>query len=186
MNGSFDSSFTIYVLKLESGKYYVGRTKNLDKRYKDHLSNKGSSYTKKYAPLEIIEKYENMNPFEEDKIVLEYMYKYGIDNVRGGSYSMTNLSQIDIYNIKKKLWGAMDLCFICGRSHFSNRCNEEYDVYGDEIRKCKRCLRKGHMAYECFEDKNIFQKKILKNSEDFPKEQTIEEIENPKSCCTIL
>lgn len=203
MEKEIEKNCTIYVLQLEGGKYYVGRTKNVEKRYRDHLSGKGSAYTKKYAPISILKVIEMVDPFEEDKITLEYMYRYGIDNVRGGSYAMVNLSQVDIYAIKKKIWGAMDLCFVCGRSHFSNRCREEYDVYGDEIRKCKRCLRRGHLAYECIEDKNIFQKNILKSAEAFSQEvlpETVTEREimesedlsknvekvSKKHCCIIL
>jgi hypothetical protein len=188
----------IYILELEDGKYYVGRTKNLDKRFKDHVSGVGSSYTKKYKPIRIKESYHDMNPFDEDKFVIEYMHKYGIDNVRGGSYSMVNLSNIEIYAIKRKIWGALDLCFVCGRKHFSNRCVEELDIYGDEILKCKRCLRKGHLAHECIEDKNTFQKNIAKAPEEFEIENTANtksseddnscESHQPskKSCCIIL
>jgi len=209
MEKEIEKNCTVYVLQLEGGKYYVGRTKNVEKRYRDHLAGKGSAYTKKYTPISILKVIEKVDPFEEDKITLEYMYRYGIDNVRGGSYAMVNLSEVDIYAIKKKIWGAMDLCFVCGRSHFSNRCREEYDVYGDEIRKCKRCLRRGHLAFECIEEKNTFQKNILKSSEEFPVEDnpkktefieedsSDEEIppENPltseknsprKNCCIIL
>lgn len=161
----------IYILELESGKYYVGRTLNLEKRYKDHTLGKGCSYTKKYPPIKIKEVFHDKSPFDEDRYVIEYMCLYGIDNVRGGCYSMVNLSDIDIYSIKKKIWGAMDLCFVCGRDHFSTRCNEELDVYGDEIKKCKRCLKRGHLAHECLETKNIFQKNIKKSPEEFEEEK---------------
>lgn len=198
-----DESVIIYVLELENGKYYVGRTKNLEKRYKDHTLGKGCSYTKKYPPIKIKETFYDKSPFDEDRYVIEYMYLFGINNVRGGSYSMVNLSDIDIYSIKRKIWGALDCCFICGRNHFSIRCNEETDIYGDEIIKCKRCLRKGHLGHECCESKNIFQKNIRKSPEEFIKDDSsikesssIEEhsredednpIENsPSKCCIIL
>jgi len=34
------SRFYIYVLKCENGKYYVGQTKNLEKRSREHLNRK--------------------------------------------------------------------------------------------------------------------------------------------------
>ena len=33
---------TIYILKLEDNKYYVGKTKNINKRILDHYTNNGS------------------------------------------------------------------------------------------------------------------------------------------------
>ena len=196
-----ESKCIIYTLELEEGKFYVGRTKNLEKRYKDHTLGKGCSYTKKYPPINIKEVFYDKSPFDEDRYVIEYMYLYGIDNVRGGSYSMVNLSEIDIYSIKRKIWGAIDCCFVCGRNHFSTRCNEETDIYGDEIVRCKRCLRKGHLGHECCENKNIFQKNIRKSPSSFinkdlptPEEDnsSIDEHKrdgdyiSPSKCCIIL
>jgi len=77
---------SIYVLKLTSGKYYVGKTFNIDKRYEEHLSGKGSTWTKLYKPTSIIEVRKSTSGFDEDKVTKEYMAKYGIKNVRGASY----------------------------------------------------------------------------------------------------
>ena len=38
---------SIYVLKLKNNKYYVGKTTSL-RRLKDHFSEGGSAWTKKY------------------------------------------------------------------------------------------------------------------------------------------
>lgn len=77
----------IYILKLENNKYYVGRTYNYDRRINDHFSCKGSYWTKINKPIEVIKRIDNVNSnFEEDKILKETMMKYGIENVRGGSY----------------------------------------------------------------------------------------------------
>jgi len=191
-----ENDVIIYVLELSSGKYYVGRTKNLEKRYKDHSSGKGCSYTKKYPPKKIEKAFYNMNPFDEDRYVIEYMFIYGIDNVRGGVYSMVNLSDGDRYNIKKRIWGASDSCFICGGKHSSFGCRETHDIYGDEVVMCRRCLRKGHNRSECYETYNIFQKKISQKLEtsseeilNLDNEIVIEENEEPGEkicCCTIL
>ena len=46
---------TIYVLKLQENKYYVGKTTNPTYRLDDHFSEGGSAWTKKYKPISIHE-----------------------------------------------------------------------------------------------------------------------------------
>ena len=41
----------IYVLKLEEDRYYIGRTSNILRRIKEHFTEGGAIYTKKYKPL---------------------------------------------------------------------------------------------------------------------------------------
>ena len=85
----------IYILLLENSKYYIGKTKNLDLRLKQHFNDSvyGAIYTKKYKPLKLIETFPIVSIFCEDKYVKIYMEKYGINNVRGGTYSQEFLSQ---------------------------------------------------------------------------------------------
>ena len=62
------SQTTIYVLKLEGGKYYVGKTGDLIARYQQHLSGEGSSFTRLHKPIKVIRTVTNASPFDEDKI----------------------------------------------------------------------------------------------------------------------
>jgi predicted GIY-YIG superfamily endonuclease len=78
---------TLYVLKLENSKYYVGITTNLNNRLKAHFSNQGSSWTKKFKPLEVIETIEPACKKLEKKKTMEYMRKYGYLNVRGAGWT---------------------------------------------------------------------------------------------------
>jgi len=53
------------------------------------------------------------------------MTKFGIDNVRGGSFCQLNLSNEDKITIQKMISGSTDLCYKCGKSgHYINECNE--------------------------------------------------------------
>jgi predicted GIY-YIG superfamily endonuclease len=36
----------IYILKLREGKYYIGKTKNVEKRFNEHIAGNGSGWTK--------------------------------------------------------------------------------------------------------------------------------------------
>jgi putative endonuclease len=46
----------IYILLCEDGSYYTGSTNDVEKRFKDHLENRGARYTKSHKPVKIIYK----------------------------------------------------------------------------------------------------------------------------------
>jgi len=76
----------IYALKLSQGKYYVGKTTNPSFRLDNHFNSNGSAWTMKYKPIKLLELIPNCDRYDEDKYTRKYMDKYGIDNVRGGSF----------------------------------------------------------------------------------------------------
>jgi len=128
------STTNIYVLCLEGGRYYIGKTDDVAKRYKQHLSGSGSAWTRKYKPISLENTIENVSPFEEDKITKEYMSKYGIDKVRGGSYVEVELSEFHTDALKMEIWGAKDLCTQCGRKgHWVKDCYATTDASGNKI-----------------------------------------------------
>tara|TARA_B100000989_G_C19414988_1_gene416048 strand:+ start:143 stop:892 length:750 start_codon:yes stop_codon:yes gene_type:complete len=113
----------IYVLQLKQNKFYVGKTETPDKRLKSHNSGSGSAWTKKYKPLKTIELFEG-DKYDEDKYVLKYMDKYGIDNVRGGSYSKVNLTKIQLACLDHISKASNDKCFKCNQpGHFASKCH---------------------------------------------------------------
>ena len=97
----------IYVLELSCYKYYVGMTRRtVEERFNEHKSGFGSCYTKLYPALRIVESFKTYDPFDEDKYVFKYMKKYGVDNVRGGSFSSIKLLGYDRI-IFTKLFGML-------------------------------------------------------------------------------
>jgi predicted GIY-YIG superfamily endonuclease len=127
-------STTIYVLCLEGGRYYVGKTNDIIERYQQHLNGNGAAWTRKYKPISLVKTIENVSSFEEDKITKEYMAKYGIDKVRGGSYVEIELSEFHIAALKMEIWTAKDLCAKCGRpGHFVKDCYAKTDASGKKI-----------------------------------------------------
>lgn len=117
------SNTNIYVLLLEEGKYYIGRSNDVFKRCIEHFEGSGSCWTKKYKPLKLQKTIENVSPFEEDKMTKEYMLKYGIENVRGGTYTQIELTENQIQSINDEIRGAMDECLKCGKKgHFVADC----------------------------------------------------------------
>jgi predicted GIY-YIG superfamily endonuclease len=124
----------IYVLLLQEGKYYVGKSQNIKKRIQEHSSGLGSEWTKLYKPIKVIEIIKNVSPFEEDKKTKEYMAKYGIENVRGGTYTSIEFEEGVEEFIQKEIWSATDKCTLCGRSgHFVKDCIATSDIFGNKI-----------------------------------------------------
>lgn len=89
--------WTLYVLKLEQGKYYVGiTTQTPEARFWEHLHGRKAYWTAKYKPLGIIQKVplggldEEASKQYENRVTRKYMKEKGINNVRGGDITTTN------------------------------------------------------------------------------------------------
>jgi putative endonuclease len=62
------NSYCVYVLKSKStGRYYIGQTKNLDRRLEDHNSGK-SIYTRNKGPWELVGKFSCSNRSESFRL----------------------------------------------------------------------------------------------------------------------
>jgi hypothetical protein len=168
----------IYILKLENDKYYVGKTTNPDIRINSHLNSNGSLWTIKYKPLLIHQIIPDCDDYDEDKYTRIYMDKYGINNVRGGSYVQINLEKTTIEELEKMKNGTNDNCFICGeKGHFSKNCvkpiiinsNKFEKIIIDSLCKCVTSYIFPHKKSKCilenmtiFKNPNIETKKKLK------------------------
>ena len=86
----------IYAIQLEQGKYYIGKTNNPQFRLDSHFNSNGSEWTKIYKSLRVIEVKRNCDDYDEEKITRQYMDKYGINNVRGGSFVSVKLEKSTI------------------------------------------------------------------------------------------
>ena len=115
----------IYILQLEQGKYYIGKTNNPQFRIESHFNFNGSAWTIKYKPLKLIKLIPNCDDYDEDKYTRIYMDKYGIQNVRGGSYVKIKLDTTTITHLQQMSNGTNNKCFICSKEgHFAKDCEE--------------------------------------------------------------
>jgi hypothetical protein len=148
----------IYILKLQYNKYYIGKTNNKKFRLKQHFNTNGSSWTKKYKPINIHQIIPDCDDFDEDKWTINYMKKYGINNVRGGTFCQLKLSDEYKNIINKMINSAENKCYKCGENgHFANQCNRNTtkilvwlcDYCGKEFK-----TKKGATYHENFYCKN--------------------------------
>ncbi len=183
----------IYILQLEESKYYVGKTSNPAFRIENHFNSNGSAWTKKYKPMSVLEIIPNCDDFDEDKYTLKYMEKYGINNVRGGTFCEIKLSDNNIITLNQMINTINDRCYICGKQdHFANECknktlkkekkptinlNEKCDCptsYFSQHRRGK-CLLNNIISYFDDEDDDIDKLAIQKTEEFVNKENTKKE-----------
>jgi len=126
----------IYILELEQNKYYIGKTTNIAFRLDDHFTSNGAAWTRKYKPIQVQSIIADCDDYDEDKYTLKYMEKYGINNVRGGSFCEIKLSDANIITLNQIMNSVTDKCYICGdNGHFANECKKENDKCNCD--KCK-------------------------------------------------
>lgn len=165
----------VYVLSLENGNYYVGKTNKLDEKLQHHRDGYGSAWTTTHKMLDVEEVIETDDPFEEERYLMKYFNTYGIDHVRGGIYSSVDLTMEQILEIEKSLCHANTRCFACksdahqieecqelicyrcGRhGHLAENCQEKIHLYHGRLDGCYRCGRETHWAFRCNRSKDIF------------------------------
>ena len=140
-----------YVLQLQEGKWYVGKTNDPFNRLMQHVNENGSAWTRKYAPLQVHEVKPHASRFDEDNKTLEYMETYGIDNVRGGCYVQVVLPPEQRREIQRKIASVKDACFNCGESgHTVANCPNDVEEEEEEEAGCSRCGRNTHDASKCY------------------------------------
>lgn len=128
----------IFILQLEQGKYYIGKTNNPQFCIESDFNLQESDWTIKYKPIELIKLIPNCDVYDEDKYTRIYIDKYGIQNVCGGSFVQNELDPSTITHLDPISYAINNKCFISSKEdHFAkvcdeNECCEENECYETE------------------------------------------------------
>lgn len=161
----------LYVIQCESGKYYVGKTTDVMRRFEEHRVGRGSAWTKKYAPVRLVECRVITSDHDENNVTKDMMKKYGIENVRGGIYAQTVLPQEYVNVLKLEFRGTADTCYKCNLAgHFAGRCPEDAPAPKpkkkvDEIWCCSYCDREFESKFGC----SVHERSCKKTHAETPK-----------------
>lgn len=163
----------VYVLECEGGHIYVGRTTDPARRLRKHQEGRGAEWTRMHKPRRIMHMTPCTTLFDEDNTVKLMMIQHGIDKVRGGSYTQTELSAAQREVVVLELQTATGACFRCGAlGHYANNCPDTAPcdalpaepadkrprgVGGAPI--CFNCQEPGHYSPNCPHPKRTAGKK---------------------------
>lgn len=116
----------IYVLELEGGRYYVGRTSNKVARMNDHSRGNGASWTRRYGVVREIKpvtpKNDDIESWERAE-TLELAHRFGIDFVRGSVWTTIYMSFIQRSDFILHICERKNLCRKCGEGgHMISDC----------------------------------------------------------------
>lgn len=120
----------VYVLVLDDGTRYVGKSENMSFRIEQHLGGAGASAwcakggtarARREAPC--TPPMQDLNLWEQKETV-EQMLRHGCNRVRGWEFTQcAPLTRDQLATLESLVFGSRDACRKCGRAgHFASRC----------------------------------------------------------------
>ena len=131
---------SVYILELENNRVYVGTSKDVSNRLKQHSAGSGSAFTRAFKPtgrqLPRLGNVSGDGDAAERDETLRYMMLRGIPAVRGWKYSRVDMPEAEFDDAEANIRELYDLCRRCGfPGHFVSNCRMAADRWGNPC-KC--------------------------------------------------
>lgn len=116
----------VYALTLQNSHFYIGKTDHPELRLEEHFVGDSTPWVKLHGPVISVNMLVAAGDHTEDNTTLDYMQKYGIEKVRGGSFTQVQLSEGEISVLEKMIRSKTNACFECGQTgHYANACPQK-------------------------------------------------------------
>ena len=167
----FRMTLKVYVLKCEGDYFYIGVSDDVIQSFTEHRAGLGGQWTKIHTPVSVDAIIDNAESYDESLMLKEYMYKYGVDRVRGGPYENVLLyaEQAEYLRREMLVFTLTKIGQSGGTVEAENipdtdMCDELANAFGDfGLNKigCKRCGGEGHMASGCYASHDVNHNEIM-------------------------
>ena len=146
------SNNPIYVSKSENGKYFIGELIKSDMKNSLCCHNKNTHWQYIHKCDKNIETIDKMYLQHISTLTIEYMARYGIDNVRGGILHLSDISESDMKILKDIEESSEDFCHGCPVKHVLQKCpknekNEEIVNLYTGTRKRQNNMKTGNLIF---------------------------------------
>ena len=122
----------VYAVECLDGCYYIGTTKDFNRRKDEHSGGTGSHFVKQHGfkSMQSITKW-GIEPETETYFTMHYMRIYGVEKVRGGPWCQVDFSPLELKELKRivghnKGVYSEGYCYKCeGLGHYSGECRSQ-------------------------------------------------------------
>jgi hypothetical protein len=168
---TYFATYSVYVLALEGGKFYVGSSLRKHKRFAEHLSDRGGSrWTREHKPLRMVESVDRLPAGGylgvEAAKTAEYMWRHGVNNVRGAYFCQTrpytapkdlaaltgflgHFNGLKYEEVAAQLEITLPVMSSTTDEHIAVKKRKTTPIKRAPLGRCFKCGEEGHHASEC-------------------------------------